>query len=80
MKEETMTTRNLRYSYLGAGDAGENRHAQVVMKELGITWRESIPQTIADQWWFLGCEDVPASLPAYVNEIDPETVEEWTRR
>jgi len=42
------------------------RHAQVVMKELGITYQHSTPQSIGDQFWFWNCENIPEKLPDYI--------------
>lgn len=65
-----MTTRNLRFSYFPAIDAGEKRHAVAVMKELGIDYVASTPQSVADQWWFWGCKNVPTEMPAYLTVLD----------
>ena len=46
-----------------------NCHPIVAMKNLGITYQMSIPQTIADQWWFFCCNDVPTELPSYLSEF-----------
>lgn len=65
---------HLTYSCMTAAlDFGEGRHAQVVMKELGITYSHATPQSMADCWWFWNCENVPAELPKYLTElkIDP---------
>lgn len=45
-------------------------HAQKVMRDLGITYKEAIPQTIADCWDFLFCENVPDDLPPGVRAYD----------
>ena len=62
-------------------DCGENRHAQVVMKELGITYKHGIPQTLGDQWWFLNCENIPDELPKYITELEltEEEYKHWTQ-
>lgn len=62
--------RDLRFSLYGAYDAGEARHAQAVIKELGISYVFAIPQSIADQWWFLGCNNVPEALPAFITDME----------
>ena len=51
----------------------DDRHAQTIMKELGINYQHSTPQTMGDQWWFWNCENVPEILPAYITplELDP---------
>lgn len=49
--------------------AGETRHAEAVMQDLGISYRRAEPQPIADQWQFFGCENVPTTgLPPYLRE------------
>jgi hypothetical protein len=54
-------------------DAGmnhrENRQAQIVMKELGITYQHSTPQSMADSWQFWNCENIPAELPSFITEM-----------
>lgn len=51
-------------------DCDEKRHAQVVMKELGITYQHAVPQSMGDQWWFWNCENVPKKLPEYITILD----------
>lgn len=46
----------------------ENRHPQKVMKELGITYQISVPQSISDSWEFWNCQNVPDELPKYIEE------------
>lgn len=46
------------------------KHAQLCMKELGITYQLAVPQSIGDCWWFFNCENVPAELPEYLREQD----------
>jgi hypothetical protein len=40
------------------------------MKQLGITYQHATPQSIGDQWWFWNCENIPATLPGYLEEAD----------
>ena len=47
----------------------ENRHAQVVIKELGITYKRATPQSLFDCWQFWGCDNVPDNLPKYIKEF-----------
>ena len=62
---------HLRFDYMTAGyNYNENRHAQVVMKELGIIYQMSTPQSIGDQWWFWNCENLPKKLPKYITILD----------
>ena len=48
----------------------KNLHPQDVMKKLGITYTVVVPQSIADMWQFLGCENVPENLPEFLNVAD----------
>ena len=71
---------HLRYSMMTAGiDCNENRHPQLVMRELGIAYQHATPQSIADQWWFWNCKNVPAELPKYLTplELDPHEQIGW---
>ena len=61
--------KNLRFCLMDAHFSGEKRHAQEVMKELGITYKHAVPQSIIDSWWFLCCENVPSELPSFITEI-----------
>jgi hypothetical protein len=51
----------------------ENRHAQVVMKELGITYQHSTPQSMLDCWQFWNCKNVPDEIPGFLSvlTVDP---------
>jgi hypothetical protein len=53
-------------------DAGDMRHAQEVMRALGLTYRTAHPFPIGDCWAFHGVESgsIPAALPVgvYVRE------------
>lgn len=42
-------------------------HPQVVMKELGIKYSDSTPQSMGDCWWFWNCENIPDPLPPYLS-------------
>lgn len=50
----------------------KNKHAQVVMRDLGITYRRAEPRMIADCWHFYGCENVPATLPGYLRIMEKD--------
>lgn len=52
---------------------GYNEHPQDVMKRLGITYQHATPQSIADQWWFWNCENIPDPLPDHLSvlSVDP---------
>ena len=41
-------------------------YPQKAMKELGITYKKAIPQSMGDQWWFYDCENVPEKLPPFL--------------
>ena len=45
-------------------------HPQKAMEELGITYRHATPQSIADQWWFWGCDSLPKELPPFLTELN----------
>jgi hypothetical protein len=64
---------HLRYDCYGASLSKESRHPKVVMRELGITYSHATPQSMADQWWFWNCKNVPAVLPEYLEpmSLDP---------
>jgi hypothetical protein len=61
---------NLRYSLHGAYDAKINKHAQLDMKDIGITYQHATPQSMGEQWWFWNCENVPSLLPEYLTVLD----------
>ena len=52
-------------------------HPQLAMKELGIPYESSIPQSIADQWWFLGCKASPEKLPPFLSVIEGGVSSHW---
>jgi hypothetical protein len=54
-------------------------HPQAVMQELGITFQHATPQSVADQWWFWNCENIPDPLPEFlfVAELDPMKMIGW---
>lgn len=67
---------NLRYCLMSAHiDCHEPRHPQLVMKELGITYQHSTPQSMGDQWWFWNCQNVPAKLPEYLKSLTVKPLE-----
>lgn len=64
------TIKHLRFNYNATIlQCGKCRHAQVVMRELGITYQHSTPQSISDQWWFWNCENIPEFLPEYITDL-----------
>lgn len=60
---------DLRYCLYAAHDAGVNTHPQQAMQALGISYQFSIPQSVANQWWFINCRNVPDPLPPYLSEM-----------
>jgi len=67
-----MKKQHLRFDYRTAFDCGIEKHAQTVMKDLGIKYQHATPQSIADQWWFWNCI-VTNDLPDYLEvlNVDP---------
>jgi hypothetical protein len=53
----------------GAWDAKVDEHPEDVVAELGIRWQKAVPQSIADQWWFFNCENVPDQMPPFITEL-----------
>ncbi len=51
------------------------KHAQTNMKDLGITYQHSTPQSMIDQWWFWNCEGIPEELPDYLTEMKRDPME-----
>ncbi len=51
--------------------AAAPKHPHDVMKDLGITYVEAVPQSIADMWQFFGC-NIPEGLmlPNYIEVVD----------
>jgi hypothetical protein len=47
-----------------------NKHPQLVMRELGIAYLYSVPQSMGDCWEFWCCENTPNELPSYLKEAD----------
>lgn len=57
----------------------QTRHAQTLMKELGITYQHATQQSVHDEWWFWNCEGIPSPLPEFLKplEIDPIQCVGW---
>ncbi len=70
---------NLRFCAMSAYCAKEMRHPQEVMMALGIDYAKAVPQSIADQWWFFDCQNVPAELPKFLSalELPESTIKKW---
>lgn len=60
--------KQLRYCLLTASEEGISKHPQLVMKELGYKVIASVPQSIADQWWFT-VEYYIEPLPKFLSEM-----------
>jgi hypothetical protein len=65
---------NLRFFMMDAIDCGINEHPQAAMRRLGITYERSVPQSLGDQWWFYGCENIPDELPPYLSKLETDPV------
>lgn len=61
---------HLRYYYPEALEFRVKEHAEIVMKEMGITYQYSTPQSMGEQWWFWNCQNVPEPLPSYITPLD----------
>jgi hypothetical protein len=65
---------HLRYCLIDAMGHNENRHPQKVMKDMGITYQHATPQSIADQWWFWNCDNIPEKLPSFITELEIDPI------
>lgn len=65
---------HLRFWLQTAYELGVKDHPQKVMETFNINYKKSVPQSIADQWWFIDCNNVPDELPKYLEviNINPE--------
>lgn len=50
-------------------------HPQEIMEKLNITYQHSTPQSIADQWWFWNCKNIPDPLPPYLDVLTADPME-----
>jgi len=50
----------------------KEKHPQLVMKELGIEYQVSTPQSMGNQWWFWNCENVQNELPLFLTTLDKD--------
>lgn len=57
------------------GQIRPNGHPQDVMRELRITYQHATPQSVADQWWFWNCKNIPESLPGYLSELNVDPID-----
>ena len=74
MKDNTMYE-HLSYDMIGAHLAGVKDHPQKVMKDLGIGYEKSVPQSIADSWQFFNVTNLPENLPSYLEAVDYEPLD-----
>ena len=51
-------------------------HPQSAMKELGINYKHATPQSMGDQWWFWGCDNLPDPLPPFLTDLDLDPMEQ----
>jgi hypothetical protein len=65
---------HLKVDYWGAQDTGNNKHAQEIIKDLGITYQHSTPQSMSDSWWFWNCKNIPEKLPEYVRQLNTKAM------
>jgi hypothetical protein len=75
-----MMYKNLRFSLYGQSESGVLGHPQDVMKKYGISYEQAIPQSLGDQWWFLGCV-YDCDLPDFIYDlgISDEQLKHWTQ-
>lgn len=66
---------HLRYKIDCADYAGEQRHPQEVLRELGISYALAVPQSMGEQWWLFDCSY--ETLPSY---ITPMVADAWMVR
>ena len=52
-----------------ASDNGVKSHPQKTMKDLGISYQYSVPQSISDSWEFWNCENVPEDIPGFLKIV-----------
>lgn len=60
---------HLKMDLLEATFYGE-KHPQLIMEELGITYQHVTPQSLFDQIWFWNCENLPEKLPIYLSPLN----------
>ena len=68
---------DLRYEMYRADEAGGG-HPQKMMEALGITYAKAVPQSIADQWMFFDCANLPDPLPPFLSLLKlSESERDW---
>ena len=68
--------KHLRFCMYEAHKSGVTGHPQKVMKDLGISYQHSTPQSMGDQWWFWNCENIPENMPEYLSELKLDPMEQ----
>lgn len=58
--------KNILFDLIGALDAGVKESAPEFIRNLGIKYQKSVPQTMADCWEFWNCSGIPEGLPSFV--------------
>ena len=48
----------------------KNEHPEDTMKRFGITYQQATPQSVASQWIFWNCENIPNPLPEFIDVWD----------
>lgn len=64
---------HLKISFYSLYDRGIKIHPIEIMNELGVRFSRAVPQ-YPDQYWFIGCRNVPEDLPNYITVINDETI------
>lgn len=67
----------LRYDVIGSSYAGIDEHPQTQMKNLGFKLIHSVPQSIADCWWFCVEDYDNIELPNYIHPMNPYNLKYW---
>lgn len=63
--------KTLQYDCMTAGlNFHINKNPCEVIKEIGITYKHCVPQSMFDSFEFWGCENVPANLPKYIKVVN----------
>ena len=66
---------HLRYDAMGASMLHDcYTRPPVKMKELGISYTHSTPQSMCDQWWFWNCE-WEGELPPFIERMNMDPME-----
>lgn len=63
-----VSKKQLTLDLYGKNMAGDRRHAQEIMRDLGINYEHATPQSMGDCWWFWNCTNIPDDMPSYITE------------